>query len=292
MIIYAVNAEILRLLTEFKVNSLDELIKKGIKGEISYETTIKIMELISWVVDTLKLVDKIKSEYLSDAIKLFSIEELEAIIRDREKKHSDTSEREPVIPHPLSESCPLIDCPHKNISTYLPSQFNLERIQNLSFASGAPGHKKPNIEFMALIRLVHRDIKHIKEVILTDRYIYSDVGEDGARGGFANLINYLYAVGVDNNLHFTLKLNPHASTTERKKDFFRAKIKQTFPNIIVATYSAKYFFHDRFYLVRDKYGKLTGIYGPSLNGLDSRSIVLMGEIKGKEALGRLDRWLQ
>ena len=38
-------------------------------------------------------------------------------------------------------------------------------------------------------------------------------------------------------------------------------------------------FHDRFYLARHKSGRVSGLFGPSMNGLNDKSFVLVGELE-------------
>lgn len=38
-------------------------------------------------------------------------------------------------------------------------------------------------------------------------------------------------------------------------------------------------FHDRFYLARHRDGSVSGLFGPSMNGLNDKSFVLVGELE-------------
>jgi hypothetical protein len=40
-------------------------------------------------------------------------------------------------------------------------------------------------------------------------------------------------------------------------------------------------FHDRLYIVKNMKNKYKGVFGPSMNGLGSHDIVLMGELEDK-----------
>lgn len=57
------------------------------------------------------------------------------------------------------------------------------------------------------------------------------------------------------------------------------------------TYHRDNKFHDRFYLVRDKNGQMLGVFGPSLNGLSSDSIVIMGDINEPKIIDILNQRL-
>lgn len=149
------------------------------------------------------------------------------------------------------------------------------------FASNAP--KK---SFFDLVRKTHRGQK-VKEVVITDRYIFTDAGEDGTPGGFNNVIEYLKTLNIEKNEDFTITTNPHAKN-QGKKITFENYIKNEFPNVKFKAYHRNNSFHDRFYLVRDKSGQMKGVFGPSLNGLSSESIVIMGDINEAKILSVLN----
>ena len=147
-------------------------------------------------------------------------------------------------------------------------------------------HKPPKQEFINLVRRVHRD-QVINEVILTDPYIYLDLSEQGEPGGYNALVDYLHALRLTPESRFDLKLNPSAKkATNNAQRLLQRKVKGAFPKVRLGTFSSTNRFHDRFYLARDQSARLTGIFGPSLNGLATKTIVLMGELENG-ALQRL-----
>ena len=127
----------------------------------------------------------------------------------------------------------------------------------------------------------------IHEVILTDPYIYLDLSEQRQPGGYGALIDYLRALRLTRDSPFELNLNPspRKATTNARK-LLERKVKNAFPSVRLGTFPARHRFHDRFYLTRDESGRLAGIFGPSLNGLGTKTLVLMGELEN-EALQRL-----
>ncbi len=130
-----------------------------------------------------------------------------------------------------------------------------------------------------------------REVILTDPYIYSDVSEDGLEGGFSNLVAYLQALGISADDSFSLRMtpSPKRGTVTAKKNLHRY-LKIKFKNIQFKDYSPQLKFHDRFYVVRHRSGKIKGVFGPSINGLTSDAIVLMGDIDELQPLKKLESW--
>ena len=82
-----------------------------------------------------------------------------------------------------------------------------------------------------------------------------------------------------------------ADCAPNSQQLFQRVIKEAFPKVKFGNYSPKYVFHDRFYLVRDGNGQMKGVFGPSLNGLGSNAIALMGELEQRRALERLSEWL-
>jgi hypothetical protein len=127
----------------------------------------------------------------------------------------------------------------------------------------------------------------INEVILTDPYIYLDLSEQGEPGGYNALVDYLRALRLTPESRFDLKLNPSPKkATQQARRLLHRKVKGDFPKVRLGTFSPTHRFHDRFYLARDQSTRLTGIFGPSLNGLATKTIVLMGELENG-ALQRL-----
>lgn len=52
-------------------------------------------------------------------------------------------------------------------------------------------------------------------------------------------------------------------------------------------------FHDRFYLARHRDGSVSGLFGPSMNGLNDKSLVLVGELEEmtlRRLRGCLEGW--
>ncbi len=126
---------------------------------------------------------------------------------------------------------------------------------------------------------------------MTDPYIYSDVSEDGHEGGFSTLVAYLDALGISADDSFILRMtpSPKRGTVTAKKNLHRY-LKTKFKNIQFKDYSPQLKFHDRFYVVRHRSGKIKGVFGPSINGLTSDAIVLMGDIDELQPLKKLEGW--
>lgn len=189
--------------------------------------------------------------------------------------------------------CPRQDCPFKEERESQEEAENLDvSLLNFLSAGGGPKAKPPLNMFLDLVRKKHAEMGLVKEVILTDPYIYSDLSEDGIEGGFENLMEYLQALDVDSDSTFTIKMNPSPKrATKKAKEALYKKIRKSYPNASLGNYSPKCSFHDRFYIVRDDKGQLGGVFGPSLNGLSSNAIVLMGDLNGQQVLKKLSAWL-
>ena len=185
-----------------------------------------------------------------------------------------------------AEQCPAGDCPLRTRAAGAdkPSDDGVAL-----FLTVAGAHKPPKDEFLDLIRRVHKG-GGVREVILSDPYIYMDVGEDADPGGYSNLVDYLRALGLTKESQFTLKLNPSPmKATKRAQKLLEREFRKTFPRAVIGRFKSGYRFHDRFYLVRDYSGRLSGVFGPSLNGLHSQAVVLMGELEKTKTLERLER---
>lgn len=160
-------------------------------------------------------------------------------------------------------------------------------------AAGGPNAKPPRDSFLNLVKRTHPENDPPQEVILTDPYIYSDISEDGQEGGFSNLVAYLEVLGISDDDTFTLLMtpSPKRGTVTARKNLHRY-LKKKFKNIKLKNYSPQLKFHDRFYVVRHRSGKIKGVFGPSINGLTSDAIVLMGDINELQPLKKLESWFQ
>jgi hypothetical protein len=190
--------------------------------------------------------------------------------------------KEPAAASP--ENCPAEECPLRQG----PPSRQAANVAVLWLMAAAGAHKPPKDEFLDLVRRVHGQ-QQIREVILTDPYIYSDLGEEHQPGGYGALIEYLNALRLNPDSHFDLKLNPNPKkTTANAHALLARKVKDAFPGVRLTAFSPRHRFHDRFYLTRDQSGRLAGTFGPSLNGLVTDAIVLMGELE-QGVLKRLDQ---
>jgi hypothetical protein len=164
-------------------------------------------------------------------------------------------------------------------------------IARLMVAAGGPNAKPPKDSFLDLVRRTHPENNLACEVILTDPYIYSDVSEDGNEGGFVNLVAYLEALHLSYSNSFTLRMTPSPKRgTLAAKDKLHRLLKGTFEKIQIKSHSNHLKFHDRFYVVRHQSGIIKGVFGPSLNGLTSDAIVLMGDIVDIQPVKKLEKW--
>ena len=200
-------------------------------------------------------------------------------------------------------NCPERQCPLKVQTNQTQEASSIEdregisdTFEVLSFLILGGVQKCPKDAFLNLVRRSRNkaSMKEIKEVIITDPYYLSDVNEDGrTTGGYSNMISYLENLSLTENSVFELITNPSPQTknSEVAKPIFKRFIQEYFLNVSFSTYSPKYKFHDRFYLIRDNKSEISGVFGPSLNGLLANSIVLMGEID-KQALLALKKVFQ
>lgn len=193
------------------------------------------------------------------------------------------------FPHEYN-NCPSNNCP---LRSNFPGAKRDEgqSIVRLMVAAGGPNAKPPKDSFLDLVKRTHPKKDPPREVILTDPYIYSDVSEDGHEGGFSNLVAYLEALGLSADEHFTLRTtpSPKRGTKTAKKNLHR-HLKTKFKNIKFKDYSPQLKFHDRFYVVLHRSGDIKGVFGPSINGLTSDAIVLMGDIDELQPLKKLENW--
>lgn len=188
--------------------------------------------------------------------------------------------------HPSSNaviSCPEPNCPIKKGNLQSETSSSAKVISDepdiLLFLTLVGFQKSPKDAFLDLVRKHHASVKIVKDVIITDPYYLSDVSEDGEVSGYNNMISYLEALSLNKTSIFKLLTNPNPKRySDQSKQIFQNTVKKYFPKISFDTYNSQYKFHDRLYLVRDNRSEITGVFGPSMNGLSSNSIVLMGDI--------------
>lgn len=170
---------------------------------------------------------------------------------------------------------------------------------NIEMAGGT--NRKSSVP--AFMQLVNRNKKSkvkdpIKDVYFTDRYLLADEGESGVGGGYDNIIKYLDNLSIESDCNFTIHIPSWPSRSKTQKDrgdslseaknILQRTIKSKFNNVQFKQLSQKAVFHDRLYLTRGSDGNINGVFGPSLNSLNSTDIALMGEIEDKELLKKLD----
>ncbi len=150
----------------------------------------------------------------------------------------------------------------------------------------AGGWKAKANAFLDAARKVHGSKGPAKDLLVTDPFIYADKGEEDTVGGINNFLTYLDVLQIPAPGTLTIYQPPFAKgkKTESGKIWRRSvkqhgerrgyNIKFTYFRTTTGTR-----FHDRFYLARHRNGEISGLFGPSMNGLNDRSFVLIGELE-------------
>ncbi|EKA2634303.1 hypothetical protein OKW60_003860 [Vibrio alginolyticus] len=190
------------------------------------------------------------------------------------------------------EVCPVCSKPLNSSNTGESDYLNLE-------ISGGLNRKSSVSAFMQLVtRNRKANIKPpIKDVYFTDRFLLADAGEAGSGGGYDNIISYLENLAIEKDTEFTVHTPnwPTKSLIQKERGdclssaqrILKNLIEQNYPNVKFAQLPQKPVFHDRLYLARGSDSQINGVFGPSLNGLGSQDIALMGEIEDKNLLDTL-----
>lgn len=161
-------------------------------------------------------------------------------------------------------------------------------VMEMMVVGGGKHSNPPAKSFFNMLNSTKKKKSKIKLVIMTDPYIYSDIGQTGSEGGFDNLIQVLKHLNINDTDTFELQLTPKGIN---KKDTLQKTITLTFPNCSLSTHRTASTFHDRFILVEYEDGDHRGWYGPSLNGLSSDSIIIFGDITDRNTLQQLSKML-
>lgn len=190
---------------------------------------------------------------------------------------------EPVTDIPERDSCNHPYCLRKK------GGFNVNNDMQLMTVAGGKGHNPPAKSFFNLIDATKIKKAIVQRVILTDPYIYSDIGQNGNGGGFDNLLKLLEHLNILSTSSFELKLTPQNDL--QKIDRLEKRIQQKFTRCSVSNHSNTSTFHDRFIFVQYNSGEEKAWYGPSLNGLNSDSIIIFGDLTEADALMQLSQRL-
>lgn len=153
--------------------------------------------------------------------------------------------------------------------------------------------------FFDMARKVHGGKGEVTHLLLTDPYIYLDKSEEDTTGGLDNFRKYLDCLDISRK-GLAIYQPPYAKGKRGASGaLWRRTIEQ---HGRTHGYSVRFGFfrtltntrfHDRFYLTRHRDGSVSGLFGPSLNGLNDRSFVLVGELEDltlKRLLSCLDGW--
>lgn len=191
-----------------------------------------------------------------------------------------------------NEVCPVCSKPVNSSNTVESDYLNLEISGGLNRKSSVPA-------FMQLVTKNRKaKIKSpIKDVYFTDRFLLADSGEAGTGGGYDNIIKYLESLAIEKDTEFTVHTPnwPTKSLIQKERgdclssaqQILKNLIEQSYPNVQFSRLPQKPVFHDRLYLTRGSDSQINGVFGPSLNGLGSQDIALMGEIEDKNLLDTL-----
>lgn len=215
-------------------------------------------------------------------------------------------ERPLVIVH--EGTCPQPDCPLKlggRPGTILSSSPLGDEATNdgtvvIELMTVAGGWSAKANAFFDTARKVHSGKGPVKDLLITDPFIYADKSEEGTVGGIENFLKYLDNLDIPRSVTITIFQPPFAKG--KKAESGRVWRRSVAEHGKKQGYSVKfdYFrtvtgtrFHDRFYLVRHDDGTVSGLFGPSMNGLNDKSFVLIGELEAmslKRLRDFIDGW--
>ena len=194
-------------------------------------------------------------------------EAVQAWIRQSHEREPENREAEP---------CDLPFCPRKtrNVS----SADTPHSVMEMMVVAGGLGKEfnPPAKSFFDLINATKKKRSNVRRVIMTDPYIYADIGQTGSTGGFSNLIKLLRHLNIGEQASFELQLTPRVG--EDKKLDLQSRIAREFTGCTLSSHKATSVFHDRFIFVEYEDGDRRAWYGPSLNGLNSDSVVIFGDV--------------
>jgi hypothetical protein len=184
--------------------------------------------------------------------------------------------------------CPLKEeCPKQNKNS-ISSEEDILQIMTIG---GGPNANAPKKSFEDLISKTFSNKSKIVKVIVTDPFILAN-SEDGNGNSLDNIKSFLSIIINDKDKKFTLCIQARKKKTESAYNSFCNSLKKEYTNLIIDPINSKFKFHDRFYICKYEDGTYKGVFGPSINGLDSNSIVLFGEIEQGKSLDKIKKWFE
>lgn len=187
--------------------------------------------------------------------------------------------------------CPNPDCPlklSKNSHSSSGSQASAQNsdhivVELMTVAGGWKGKKKT---FLDTARRVHGGHGPAKDLLVTDPFIFADKSEDDTAGGVGSFLSYLDVLDIPDGSTLTIFQPPFAKGNKKEQGPLWRRCVKRYSQTRGYKVRFDYFksgtgsrFHDRFYLVRHNSGNVTGLFGPSMNGLNDKSFALIGELE-------------
>ncbi|RWB93273.1 MULTISPECIES: hypothetical protein [unclassified Mesorhizobium] len=200
-------------------------------------------------------------------------------------------------------TCPQQDCPLRLAGR--PGQIISGRSDAddgsivIQLMTVAGGWKAKADAFFDMARKVHRGKGPIKDILVTDPFIFLDKSEESTTGGLDNFRKYLDCLDIPRS-EITIHQPPYAKGKKVGSGPIWRRTVADHGNRNGYRVRFSYFrtvtearFHDRFYLARHTDGSVSGLFGPSMNGLNDKSFVLVGELEAptlKRLQDCLDGW--
>jgi hypothetical protein len=198
------------------------------------------------------------------------------------------------IPHPLD--CTHPECPLKHdhradsdrVSPHSPTapaansdEISIDHIDLMAAGGGA---KPPLGAFLDMTQKVHSGKGVVKRLVVTDGYLFLSNSEHGTPGGIDNFIKYLGVLELPKGGNLEILVPPDARGKGKEAETIWSRTISEYGRGREVTVSIKYFkagchFHDRFYISQHENGEISGVFGPSLNGLHDKDFVLFGELE-------------
>ena len=138
-----------------------------------------------------------------------------------------------------------------------------------------------------MARKVHGGKGEIKDLLLTDPYIYVDKSEEDIVGGIDNFLRYLDCLNISRGAEITIQQPPYAKGKKTASGaIWRRRVAEHgerdgyHVRFIFFHARSQSRFHDRFYVARHSNGSVSGLFGPSITVLMIRVSHLWASLRG------------
>jgi hypothetical protein len=199
-------------------------------------------------------------------------------------RQSDQPENQPILPY-SSVPCSHPECPYRpENGAVIPANEASRKEKNFGDEDKSKGpevieliageYKSPLNSFLNEVRRIGKKAGKINQIILTDRYIFSEYSEYGEPVDYdSTLIKFLKALNLEEKADIELLITPAPNIDSKevppRTEALKRAINKHLPKLRLKHHKTGIQIHDRFYLVQGNKGRY-GLCGASLTRISHK----------------------